>query len=238
MAPIGWTLHVCPLILNQRQAMCHRVSESPLRMIADLRRGCRDCPTIVSLKFFKFGRTVDVYSDQQGRQEMMKTFSGCVIGLAIALVGLVHTNSTMAQDVSVLAGQWKPTSGSLHGQTVPPSALQSMSLTINGSTFSAISGSLNSGGTITLTPGKADEATFLISSGSDTNRNLYVKWQVTGNQLKLAFSEQSAPIDFNSTAGNKYLVLNYEKGGAATGPASGGTTQLGSGGNGGTSGIE
>jgi len=169
---------------------------------------------------------------------MMNTFSGFVIGLAISLIGLVQTNATKAQDVSVLGGQWKPTSGFLHGQNVPSSALQSMSLTINGSTFNAISGSLNSGGTITLTPGKADEATFLISSGADSNRNLYVKWQVTGNQLKLAFSEQGAPIDFNSTAGNKYLVLNYEKGGAATGAATGGTTQLGSSGNGGTSGIE
>jgi hypothetical protein len=89
-----------------------------------------------------------------------------------------------------------------------------------------------------LTPGKADEATFLISSGADSNRNLYVKWQVTGNQLKLAFSEQGAPVDFSSTAGNKYLVLNYEKGGAATGATSGSTTQLGNSGNGGTSGIE
>lgn len=168
----------------------------------------------------------------------MKTFSGLVLGLAIALIGFVQAQSINAQDVSVLAGQWKPTSGSLHGQSVPSSALQSMSLSITGSTFNATSGGLTSGGTITLTPGKADEATFLISSGADSNRNLYVKWQVTGNQLKLAFSEQAAPVDFNSTAGNKYLVLNYEKGGAATGAATGGTTQLGSGGSGGTSGIE
>lgn len=168
----------------------------------------------------------------------MKTFSGFVLGMAIAMFGFVQTNAARAQDVSVLAGQWKPSSGFLHGQNIPSSALQSMSLTINGSSFNASSGGLNSGGTITLTPGKADEATFLISSGADPNRSLFVKWQVTGNQLKLAFSEQSAPVDFNSTAGNKYLVLNYEKGGAATGAASGSTTQLGNSGNGGTSGIE
>lgn len=168
----------------------------------------------------------------------MKTFSGFVLGLAIVCFGFVQTSVATAQDVSVLAGQWKPTSGFLHGQNVPSSALQSMSLTINGSTFNATSGGLNSNGTITLTPGKADEATFQISGGADSNRNLFVKWQVTGNQLKLAFSEQGAPVDFSSTSGNKYLVLNYEKGGAAPGAASGSTTQLGNSGNGGTSGIE
>jgi hypothetical protein len=189
-------------------------------------------------EFFNSVAPAGVPSEQQGRQENMKTLSGFLLGLTIALVGFVQSSTAVAQDVSVLAGQWKPTSGFLHGQNVPSSALQSMSLTINGSTFNAMSGGLNSGGTITLTPGKADEATFLISSGADSNRNLYVKWQVTGNQMKIAFSEQSAPVDFNSTSGNKYLVLNYEKGGAATGAASGSTTQLGNSGNSGTSGIE
>jgi hypothetical protein len=167
----------------------------------------------------------------------MKTFSGFVLGLGLALFSFVQSNSAVAQDVSVLAGQWKPTSGFLHGQNVPSSALQSMSLTINGSTFSATSGGLSSAGTITLTPGKADEATFIISSGADANRNLYVKWQVTGNQMKIAFSEQGAPIDFNSTSGNKYLVLNYQNGGTPTDAASSGTTQFG-GGAGGTMGIQ
>jgi hypothetical protein len=164
----------------------------------------------------------------------MKTFSGFVLGLAIALLGFVQANAAFAQDFSVLAGQWKPTSGFLHGQNVPSSALQSMSLTINGSSFNATSSGLNSGGTITLAPGKADEATFLISSGADANRTLYVKWQMTGNQMKIAFSEQGAPIDFNSTSGNKYLVLNYQKGDATTDAASSAGTQFGSGGAGGT----
>lgn len=167
----------------------------------------------------------------------MKTFAKIMVCalVAVAAGGLVLEESR-AQDVSVLAGQWKATNGTLHGQTVPASALQSMNLVITGTSFNATSGGLNSTGSIVLTPGKADEATFLISGGADANRQLYVKYRVAGNLLTLVFSDQAPPVDFNSTAGNKYLLMTYDKGAGAGGVVGAGAIQ-GAGGTGGGAGV-
>lgn len=165
----------------------------------------------------------------------MKLAKLAICVLALLAAGQSTGPALWGQDLAALAGQWKPISGTLHGQSVPASALQSMSLVITGSSFNAMSGSLNSGGTITLTPGASDQATFAISSGADANRQLYVKWRVSGNQLTLAFSEQGPPVDFNSTAANKYLLMVYDKGAAGGGVAAGAVQ--GAGGTGGGAGA-
>lgn len=174
----------------------------------------------------------------------MKKYSGFVCSLLFgALLWLGQPATAAAQDINSIGGQWKPASGTLHGQNVPVNALNSMSLTITGTSFNASSGGLNSAGTINVTPGKTDEATFLISSGADVNRTLYAKWQLAGNRLTVVFSEQAPPVDFNSTAANKYLVMVYDKGAAGTAAAGlpgAGTTTFGgaNGGTGGGAGIE
>jgi uncharacterized protein (TIGR03067 family) len=166
----------------------------------------------------------------------MKTLAKLLIcGLTLLTSGWGVAATGWGQDLAALAGQWKPISGTLHGQSVPGSALQTMSLVITGSSFNAMSGSLNSGGTIVLAPGASDQATFAISSGADANRQLYVKWRVAGNQLTLAFSEQGPPVDFNSTAANKYLLMVYDKGAGSGGVAAGAVQ--GAGGTGGGAGV-
>lgn len=168
----------------------------------------------------------------------MKTFGKlaiCVLGLLALGLGVAATGS--AQDTAALAGQWKPVSGTLHGQAVPGTALQAMNLMITGTTFNASSGSLSSAGTITPTAGSADQATFIITTGSDANRQLFAKWKSTGNQMTIVFSEQGPPVDFNSTAANKYLVLTYDR--STAGGVTGGVTgTVGAGGTGSGAGIE
>jgi uncharacterized protein (TIGR03067 family) len=165
--------------------------------------------------------------------KMLTKVAVCLVALLATTWGAEATG--WAQDLAALSGQWKPVSGTLHGQSVPGTALQSMSLTVTGSSFNAASGSLNSGGTITLTPGTSDQATFAITTGADANRQLYVKWRVSGNQLTLAFSEQGPPADFNSTAANKYLLMVYDKGAGGGGVAAGAVQ--GAGGTGGGAGV-
>ncbi|MEZ6096338.1 MAG: hypothetical protein R3C03_19270 [Pirellulaceae bacterium] len=68
--------------------------------------------------------------------------------------------------MSEMEGQWTASGGTLNGTIVPSNSLTSMSLQIQGGTFSASSGGLTSGGNIAVAQAGTNQLNFMINSGS------------------------------------------------------------------------
>ncbi|HMP79496.1 MAG TPA: hypothetical protein PKD54_08600 [Pirellulaceae bacterium] len=132
-------------------------------------------------------------------------------GLSLCAVCLASSWAG-AQDLGSLDGEWKPTAGVLHGQPVPQTALSSMKLLLTGGTFRGESSGLVSSGSFALDASGPSRLRFVITSGSDTGRNIPAMFRISGQQLTVVYSESGDfPVGFESTAGNRSLVMVYEK---------------------------
>lgn len=147
------------------------------------------------------------------------------MSLGILLAGLV-SGSLWAQ-ASPLEGQWRAVNGLMYGQEVPQSALQSMTLSITGTSFTAVSGNLTSTGNLNV---RGDQVQFSITTGADAGRTLYAKFRAEGTRMTIVYSDQAAPTDFNSNATNRYLSMIYDNGAQQVTGAAGITTEQGTGG--------
>jgi len=131
------------------------------------------------------------------------------MSIRIALVPLLFVLFSIANqaDAQSLNGTWSVTTGTMSGKAVPASALSSMSLKINGSTFEAKSGGLVSNGALGAnTLASPPQMEFTISSGADKGRKVKAIYELANSELKIAFSE-----------GDKYpssmsdgMVLSYK----------------------------
>jgi uncharacterized protein (TIGR03067 family) len=148
--------------------------------------------------------------------------------LAVALVFSV-SDTAVGQVIPALEGQWKVVNGQMHGQVVPASATNSMTLTISGGTFKGESAGLMSSGSLAVDPSTPTMLKFSITTGADLGRTLNAMYRVDGTTLIIVFSETGEfPTSFESTAANKYLVLNYQQIGVGNvAPASGGDGRAG-----------
>ena len=140
------------------------------------------------------------------------------MSIRIALVPLLFVVFSIANqaDAQSLNGTWSVTTGTMSCKSVPSSALSSMSLKINGSTFEAKSGGLVSNGAIGAnTLASPPQMEFTINSGADKGRKVKAIYELANNQLKIAFSE-SGQYPSSMSEG---MVLSYRLSGAAAAPA-------------------
>ena len=137
-----------------------------------------------------------------------KTFA-----MIAAAITIMFTFSGVVSAQS-LNGDWDVSSGTMFGQDVPSSALAAMALNFSDNQFSAISGNLNSGGTVIANPQAAVKTLdFKINSGSDSGRLLKAIYKIEGGDLMITFSQTDQyPQTFDSTAENKLLALRYRAG--------------------------
>lgn len=133
--------------------------------------------------------------------------------VAVALISLA--SSAFGQIVA-LDGSWQPERGTMHGEVVPTSALQVMSLVVSSGTFKASSGSLSSTGRMNQAGYLANQFDLNIETGSDQGRLIKAIFKVENQTLTITFSETGEfPTTHDSSADNKYLTLIYKKQGAA-----------------------
>lgn len=153
-----------------------------------------------------------------------------ISGIAVAAMVSFLAGVSHAQSLTSLEGEWKPVTGTLHGQTVPATAFNSMKLIFSSGTFSAESGGLVSTGTVEADASGANRLKFTITAGADTGRTLSALYRVDGTTLSIVFSEtQSFPDAFQSTPANRYLVMIYQLGSmGGVDSAAGGTGGTGS----------
>ena len=133
---------------------------------------------------------------------------------AALAIGALLTLPVSAQSLN---GEWTVASGKMDGQTVPTNALASMKLSINSTSFSAVSGSLTSSGTLgansLATPA---QLVFTIDNGADKGNKVNAIYKIANGELTITFSKDgSFPSGFDSTAGNKFLQLVYRQAGNA-----------------------
>ncbi len=131
------------------------------------------------------------------------------------------------QGIATLNGEWHVTKGMMNGEEVPTDVLASMTLNVkNSGKFTAKSGGLTSKGE--FSEGQSlDQLIVKIDGGADLGRNLKAKWKMESGSLTIAFSQDGFPSAFDSSKGNKLLVLSYKAGArpiaavtAATAPTS------------------
>ena len=134
------------------------------------------------------------------------------------LMVVCYCVTASAQTIEDLAGEWTVASGTLAGQPVPGSSLETMSLKINGNNFDAKSGALNSGGTVSLVQEANYRLNFTISRGADSGKTVRALYRLVEGSLTITYSQDAEyPITHASTQANKYCMLIYRKGSVAQG---------------------
>ncbi|MEM7453450.1 MAG: TIGR03067 domain-containing protein [Planctomycetota bacterium] len=147
------------------------------------------------------------------------------VAVAIALPAMM----TVAAQAQSMDGQWKVNAGTIYGKQIPTYVLDAMQLNVTGSQFTAMSGNMESTGTVNLNV-QAGQLTFNIGDGDDSGRELKALYQLQGTLLRITFSETGEfPTSMDSTEENKYLALTYTPGQRVAGgapPAPGGNRGL------------
>ena len=137
-----------------------------------------------------------------------------MINKKLLLVPLVLVAlSTMNVSAQNLNGDWNIQSATLHGRSVPAAVLSAMKLNLTSNGFTATSQSLTSTGSYTASQGQGgNQITFKIEGGADQGRELKAIYQFVGQDLQVCYSENAtAPVGFQSTAQNRYLIVMYTK---------------------------
>ena len=113
-----------------------------------------------------------------------------------------------------LNGDWAVSTGTSDGQAVPTIALNSMKLTINSTSFSAVSGNLTSSGTLGADSlSSPARLVFTIDQGADSGNKIFAIYKFENGGLTITFSkDENFPSGFDSTADNKYVQLVYKAG--------------------------
>ena len=129
----------------------------------------------------------------------------------VAAAAILVASSAQAQSLN---GTWSVSTGTKAGKSVPSSALTSMSLMINGSSFEARSGGfVSKGGLGANTLASPPQMEFTINDGADKGRKVKAIYEMSGGSLKIAFSESDQyPSSMNGDA----LVLTYSLSGGAS----------------------
>lgn len=136
----------------------------------------------------------------------MKNFS-----FAVLLLCIFTTSNVFAQDQ--LDGDWSLTRGEIAGEKVTKDILDKMKLKITRGKFDAKSGDSVSKGMISIeSRGRGPvQALFKIDNGDDSGREIRALYQLTGNTLKIAFSQSDEyPDGFRSTNSNNVVLLSYK----------------------------
>lgn len=127
---------------------------------------------------------------------------------------VLFSSMASAQSVEELNGDWTVTSGTLAGQNVPSSSLESMSLKFASNTFDAKSGSLTSGGIVALAQEGTFQLNFTINRGADAGKTVRALYRLADGVLTITYSQdETYPANHSSTAANKYCMLMYRRGG-------------------------
>ena len=140
-----------------------------------------------------------------------------ILTTAVAIV--LPAMLTVASNAQSMDGQWKVNAGTIYGKEIPNYVLDAMQLNVTGSQFTAMSGNMESTGTVNVNA-QAGQLTFNIGGGDDTGRELKALYQLQGTLLRITFSETGEfPSGMDSTEENKYLSLTYTPGQRVAGGA-------------------
>ncbi len=132
-----------------------------------------------------------------------------------SLIGAVIAIAVFAIPAYGQNGDWYVTGGTLSGTAIPGDVVNSMTLTINNSTFTAKSAGKTSTGSVTIDNNAAPFQTmiFKITGGDDNGREIKSVFQNLNGTLSITFSKDTNfPSIMRSTAENKYLSLTYASG--------------------------